>query len=127
VCEAALRSDRSGLLVSVSRGISQAKDMKAAAKDVCDVINASRKKCEEHVSKKAKSDTSSHLLLYQSEFISFAIANKVLEFGSFKLKSGRMSPYFFNAGRFCSGESLHGLSRYDFVFVNMNAIDIYVC
>jgi hypothetical protein len=123
VCEVALRSDRSGLLVSVSRGISQAKDMGAAAKEVRDVINASRKKC--HVSKKGKSDTSSHLLLYQSEFISFAIANKVLEFGSFKLKSGRMSPYFFNAGRFCSGESLHGLSRYDFVFVVMNAIDMY--
>jgi orotate phosphoribosyltransferase len=35
----------------------------------------------------------------------------VLQFGSFKLKSGRISPYFFNAGLFCDGQSVLLLSR----------------
>ncbi|MDO9621726.1 MAG: orotate phosphoribosyltransferase, partial [Moraxellaceae bacterium] len=35
---------------------------------------------------------------YQREFIKFAIAQEVLRFGQFTLKSGRVSPYFFNAG-----------------------------
>ena len=43
VCAAALRSDGSGLLVSVSRGISQAKDKAAAAMKLRDDINASRR------------------------------------------------------------------------------------
>lgn len=35
---------------------------------------------------------------YQKEFIEFAIERGVLKFGEFTLKSGRTSPYFFNAG-----------------------------
>ncbi|KAJ2726592.1 hypothetical protein GGI07_000534 [Coemansia sp. Benny D115] len=49
---------------------------------------------------------------YQREFIEFAIANNVLTFGQFTLKSGRVSPYFFNAGRFNSGSSLAKLGQY---------------
>ncbi|MCP5419938.1 MAG: orotate phosphoribosyltransferase [Gammaproteobacteria bacterium] len=49
---------------------------------------------------------------YQREFIAFAIARHVLRFGSFTLKSGRNSPYFFNAGLFNSGTSLRQLGRY---------------
>ena len=46
---------------------------------------------------------------YQREFIDFCIENKVLRFGSFTLKSGRISPYFFNAGLFCTGKALSRL------------------
>lgn len=49
---------------------------------------------------------------YQEEFLRFALARGVLRFGEFKLKSGRLSPYFFNAGLFNSGEALARLGRY---------------
>lgn len=49
---------------------------------------------------------------YKREFIEFAIQNEVLRFGSFTLKSGRISPYFFNAGLFNTGEHLTRLSRF---------------
>jgi orotate phosphoribosyltransferase len=49
---------------------------------------------------------------YKREFIQFAIENEVLRFGSFTLKSGRVSPYFFNAGLFNTGEHLTRLSRF---------------
>lgn len=43
---------------------------------------------------------------YQRDFIRFAIERGVLRFGEFTLKSGRTSPYFFNAGLFDSGLAL---------------------
>jgi orotate phosphoribosyltransferase len=49
---------------------------------------------------------------YKRKFIEFAIDNEVLRFGSFTLKSGRVSPYFFNAGLFNTGEHLTRLSRF---------------
>lgn len=49
---------------------------------------------------------------YQQEFIEFALKIGVLRFGEFTLKSGRISPYFFNAGLFNSGTSLAQLGRY---------------
>jgi len=49
---------------------------------------------------------------YKREFIDFAIENQVLRFGQFTLKSGRISPYFFNAGLFNTGEHLTRLSRF---------------
>ncbi|MEX2327898.1 MAG: orotate phosphoribosyltransferase [Pseudomonadales bacterium] len=49
---------------------------------------------------------------YQERFIEFAIQSEVLQFGEFELKSGRMSPYFFNAGRFNSGAVLHEIGGY---------------
>jgi len=42
---------------------------------------------------------------YQLRFIELAIAREALRFGSFRLKSGRDSPYFFNAGLFSDGEA----------------------
>jgi orotate phosphoribosyltransferase len=48
---------------------------------------------------------------YQLEFLHFVIANDILRFGEFTLKSGRQSPYFFNAGLFNTGEKLAFLSR----------------
>jgi orotate phosphoribosyltransferase len=49
---------------------------------------------------------------FRQEFIRFAIDTRVLLFGEFKTKAGRMSPYFFNAGLFCDGNSLQQLSRF---------------
>jgi orotate phosphoribosyltransferase len=49
---------------------------------------------------------------YQREFIEFALDHEVLRFGDFTLKSGRTSPYFFNAGLFNTGERLAGLGRF---------------
>ena len=49
---------------------------------------------------------------YQRDFLDFAIGRGVLRFGEFQLKSGRISPYFFNAGLFDSGAALARLGRY---------------
>jgi len=49
---------------------------------------------------------------YQREFIELALSADVLRFGEFTLKSGRTSPYFFNAGLFNTGRSLAKLGQY---------------
>lgn len=49
---------------------------------------------------------------YQIEFIEFALSKNVLRFGEFTLKSGRTSPYFFNAGLFNTGGDLAKLGRF---------------
>ncbi|WP_404342712.1 orotate phosphoribosyltransferase [Pseudoalteromonas mariniglutinosa] len=49
---------------------------------------------------------------YQIEFIEFALEKQVLKFGEFTLKSGRTSPYFFNAGLFNTGRDLARLGRF---------------
>ncbi|MDO7597505.1 MAG: orotate phosphoribosyltransferase [Pseudomonadota bacterium] len=49
---------------------------------------------------------------YQQQFIEFALETGVLRFGSFTLKSGRTSPYFFNSGLFNTGASLARLGRF---------------
>ncbi|OZB05294.1 MAG: orotate phosphoribosyltransferase [Idiomarina sp. 34-48-12] len=49
---------------------------------------------------------------YQKDFIEFAIERGVLKFGEFTLKSGRTSPYFFNAGLFNQGSDLARLGRF---------------
>lgn len=62
------------------------------------------------------------MLPYQREFIEFSLSQKVLKFADFsgeegsepyfELKSGRHSPYFFNAGLFCKGSALAKLGKF---------------
>ena len=59
---------------------------------------------------------------YQRDFIRFAIERGVLRFGAFTLKSGRVSPYFFNAGLFNSGLALAQLGRFYAAAVVENGI-----
>ena len=49
---------------------------------------------------------------FRQDFIEFAIGCKVLRFGEFKTKAGRLSPYFFNAGLFNDGNSLGRLAEF---------------
>lgn len=68
-----------------------------------------------------------HLMqAYQREFIRFAIERGVLRFGEFTLKSGRTSPYFFNAGLFNSGLALAQLGRFYAEAVQASGIDFDV-
>ncbi|MGP4847952.1 hypothetical protein ACTXGQ_27910, partial [Marinobacter sp. 1Y8] len=58
-----------------------------------------------HVTRPQDPTFSSH------QFIQLALDNQVLKFGEFVLKSGRISPYFFNAGLLATGEMLSLLAR----------------
>ena len=48
----------------------------------------------------------------KGEFLDICVRNKILCFGEFTLKSGRSSPYFFNAGLFNTGELLRQLAKF---------------
>jgi orotate phosphoribosyltransferase len=64
---------------------------------------------------------------FQREFIRFALDREVLRFGEFTLKSGRKSPYFFNAGLFNTGAALSRLGRfYAQAFVHSTVDDVDV-
>jgi len=60
---------------------------------------------------------------YQREFIEFALSKQVLRFGEFTLKSGRTSPYFFNAGLFNTGRDLARLGRFYAAALQDSGID----
>ena len=49
---------------------------------------------------------------FRQDFIRFAVGKKVLCFGEFQTKAGRLSPYFFNAGLFNDGDSLRNLTQF---------------
>ncbi len=63
---------------------------------------------------------------YQREFIEFALDHDVLRFGSFTLKSGRTSPYFFNAGAVDTGAGLAALGRFYAAAIVEGELDVDV-
>ena len=63
---------------------------------------------------------------YQRDFIQLAIKHQALGFGEFILKSGRTSPYFFNAGKFQTGAALAELGRYYSAAIQASGIDFDV-
>lgn len=97
--------------MSVSRGISSVENKAEAARILRDQINSCR---QQFLAAVSSTEFSGHetLEIYQREFIDFAITNNVLKFGSFTLKSGRQSPYFFNAGLFDNGSCISQLGGF---------------
>src|SRR5690606_28206167 len=63
---------------------------------------------------------------YQHDFIQLAIKHQALCFGEFTLKSGRISPYFFNAGRLQTGGALAELGRFYAAAIKAAQIDFDV-
>ena len=108
-CRSGMNEHGTGMLIPVSRGISRASNPGEKAKELKDNINASRKIVIE--GRSSTCNTEEAILSYQDDFIKFCLEQGVLKFGSFVLKSGRTSPYFFNAGLFASGAALFKLGR----------------
>ena len=63
---------------------------------------------------------------YKRDFIEFALSRNVLKFGEFTLKSGRKSPYFFNAGLFNTGADLARLGEFYTAAIQASAVDFDV-
>lgn len=106
-CKAAISGDGYGLLLPISRGISAAVDPKMAAKEFRDAINKVREglKAAGKEAGSAGASVVQKLKPFQRDFIELGLSSKVLKFGTFTLKSGRSSPYFFNAGLFNTGSA----------------------
>lgn len=102
--------DGLGLLVPVSRGIARAENPKSAAEKLRVELNEARTSALQMMAAtpegESKDNEEAPLKPFQSTFIKFALDATVLRFGTFTLKSGRISPYFFNAGLFNSGRLL---------------------
>lgn len=60
---------------------------------------------------------------YQLRFLEYAIEHEILRFGEFTLKSGRVSPYFFNAGLFNTGEALAFIGSSYATALNASGLD----
>ena len=63
---------------------------------------------------------------YKRDFIEFALSRNVLKFGEFTLKSGRKSPYFFNAGLFNTGADLARLGEFYAAAIQASTVDFDV-
>lgn len=111
--KAGLNENANNMLIPVSRGISKAADRALAAKELYEKINEVRDaiKSEGSSTAEAKDEYLDKVPTYQKEFLEFSLQEGVLKFGSFLLKSGRTSPYFFNAGLFASGGALFKLGK----------------
>ena len=111
-CAAGMNKKATGMLIPVSRGISRAEDPGKKAEELKDSINVARNAIlQANSSQDTCTDSDMTLEPYQKEFLEFSLEQGVLKFGSFVLKSGRTSPYFFNAGLFASGAALFKLGK----------------
>ncbi len=114
-CRAGMNQKGTGMLIPVSRGISRAEDPGKKAQELKEAINDARKSILQSNNQVCSSSNGSSddqsIEPYQKEFLEFSLQQGVLKFGSFVLKSGRTSPYFFNAGLFASGAALFKLGR----------------
>ena len=63
---------------------------------------------------------------YQKDFVDFTLETGVLKFGEFTLKSGRISPYFFNAGLFNKGSHLSQLGKFYAQAIEASNLKLYV-
>jgi uridine monophosphate synthetase len=108
---AGLRADGAGLLFPVSRGVSRAADPAAAAAELRDGINAARRGAlaARAAAAAAAAAAGAPPAPHAAAFLHAALAAGVLRFGTFTLKSGRVSPFFFNAGNFNTGAALAAL------------------
>ena len=108
---AGLRKDGRGIIVPVSRGISRAESPKAAADELVRIMKEELRNASAVQSESGRVDGSLVLQDYQKRFIQVCLSMQVLRFGSFTLKSGRTSPYFFNAGLFSTGAAMTALAQ----------------
>jgi uridine monophosphate synthetase len=106
-CRAGMNAKGTGMLVPVSRELSRSADLSAKAQELRDAINAAR--IPPVTSDDEQNNETTNIEPYQKAFLEFSLAEGVLKFGSFVLKSGRTSPYFFNAGLFSKGGALYKL------------------
>lgn len=107
--EAGMDASGMGMLIPVSRGISRAENPKAMAEELVASIRSIRQEVMADVSEEG--NDYEKIQPHQRAFLDFSLDHGVLKFGSFVLKSGRTSPYFFNAGLFASGRALHVLAK----------------
>lgn len=111
-CRAGMNENATCMLIPVSRGISKADNIAEKAKQLKEDINAARKAVLDSNATSDQSESSDMKVEpYQKEFLNFSLDQGVLKFGSFVLKSGRTSPYFFNAGLFSNGAALFKLGK----------------
>jgi orotidine 5'-phosphate decarboxylase subfamily 2 len=122
-CRAGLNAQGTGMLIPVSRGISRAQDPAQVAQDLQLQIQKVVQEVFQEASTTTKHDTGDQqqqiatnscnevIQPHQREFLEYSLSQSVLKFGSFVLKSGRTSPYFFNAGLFATGAALFRVGK----------------
>jgi uridine monophosphate synthetase len=115
-----LNANGTGLLIPVSRGISRAPDPAAAAQELQQQIQKVVQEVLQETSSNNNNDNTAgttstnnevSIQPHQREFLEYSLSQGVLKFGSFVLKSGRTSPYFFNAGLFATGAALFRVGK----------------
>ena len=109
--QAGLNTEGMGLLVPVSRGISRAENPAEAAKELQEKIQQVQAQVRQEKTNSSSGSSNDCIQPYQKDFLEFSLEQGVLRFGSFVLKSGRTSPYFFNAGLFATGAALFKLGK----------------
>jgi hypothetical protein len=112
LCQAGFNDAGSGILIAITMADSVSADQNAAALSLKNTINALRNKkicVARPVTMSAAA--ASNDLLGEDDGLTHLLSTGALQFGEFTLKSGRISPYFFNSSAICSGKSLMEIGR----------------